>query len=365
MRETYLNHLQQGKMSPLECPTTVNEGQGNEIRLRLVANIVGMLQREGINPVVIGSPSVSLNTNQRYPFAMHDTDFLIKANDIEGARKVLEKNDFIFWDENSVHREVRNLTGGFGRHHNLGASSQEYLNSIGLPIWTGFFTYPEEIVFQEDYAFSKFKLDCAVDQAMQMIGDVRPESRQRLTELREAKKFGMEEFFEVLGILDKEGARFWDIIDMPEVNQKDVARREKLIPNTPEQFIEVSRDERYAVSIEDYIRPDIIDLYGVKVPVVDLSTTFWRMKKYFPHYLGPRDKYIRSAVFMEGSGFLPEDTDRREGMYRDRKILVKPTNVFTFERDACFNSDKMGKNCELGEPNYWAMLLEGIHYVKS
>jgi hypothetical protein len=90
------------------------------------------------------------------------------------------------------------------------------------------------------------------------------------------------------------------------------------------------------------------------------------MKKYFPHYLGSREKYLRSANFIEESKQLPEDTQIRENIYKDRNISLNPTGFFLFKNDLCFDYKTMKNQIpQVGSPDYWALLLEGVHYVKN
>lgn len=368
MIEQYLGKIRQGEHPPFELKIPVSSEDSNEVILRGASDTVRILQGIGIDPVLVGSASVLLQTNRAFEGGLHDLDFIIGEDQVVGVRDVLVGNDFAFWDEDILHANVRNLTGGFGRHHNFGASSESYLQDSGLPVWMGFFANPGNASFHENYAFSRFKLNLAIEATLLPARDIRTPVKERLIALSVDSELDLNKFLEIINLLNDEGIDFWNIIDEPGINDRDIERRKKLKAGDAEDFIEVSREEKYPLSIDRYLRPKVIRVFDTDIKVVDLSTSYWRVKRYFPHYLGPRDKYRRTARYIEASGLLPEDADTRRRIYEERRVIRDPVGVFKFERDISLDQEALSRsNGTLGDnnPNYWAVLLEGVHYVKK
>jgi len=362
-KESYLEQLKQGNTPPFTCEFPIRQGS-NEIQLKLISDVVRILNAEGVEPILIGSASTFLQTDNIYPKKIHDVDFLIRGEHIEGVRRTLNRNGFIFWDEKNIHRNVRNLTGGFGRHHDYGASSEEYRRDSGLPIWLGFFTYSDKTEFLEKYAFSRFKLNLVIESTLEKVSDLNPTIKNRLLILKGHDDLTVESLVETLHLLSKAGIDFWQQIDESSINDRDTRRRQKLPPLQTEKFIEVARTEDYNVTIGEYMRVQPVSVFDTEIKTLDLAINYWRMKKYFPHYLGPREKYIESAGFIEASGYLPEDTQSKEEIYRSRKIRKNPLGIFVFRNDFCLNFQVMQQTPHgLDHPNYWALLLEGVHYA--
>lgn len=368
MKQEYINHLSAGEHQPFIINgTSASREHVHDQTIRLTADINRMLIGEGIEAITVGSMSPLLQLGRAYTRTAHDVDFLVKTEQLVGFRNVLRRNNFSFWDENTVHRTARNLTGGFGRHHNFGASHEAYTQDSDLPIWIGVFSNDTQrgiVEHREIYAVSQFKIQTSMQEIFSS-SDFPQEKKQEIQKLLH-NNLSMDRVLKLIDLLALENINFWEIINNPTINGIDIERRTRRGPKEPEAFLEVEMQQTYDVGFDDYTHATDVEVFDTRVSTFTLGGTLQRMKKYYPHYLGSREKYQLTTSILESSGKI-DDADKQRRIYEDRKTLHTPINVFIFSHDLTLDPQALERllhpSIDSGI-NYFALLLEGVHYKR-
>lgn len=355
---------------------------------RLITGLDQLL--EGTEYSFVGSTSLFLGMGEKYQRPIHDIDIVVHRQDIEKIRRAFQENGYDFWDENFIHRSVRNLTGGKGRHHNYGASLPQHLHNAGFPIWIGLFFYEEEgdyLIFTEYLAVSERK--------------VRLMLRNLLDKVESARLRQLEEFLggeldtnrvgELIEYLVSSGRDFWTEINLPEINNLDLKCRDTYraiekryqVTRNPEEkkrwqdyvehYFEFRLVTRYPISAQEYLFSRLATLpAGRRAYIVPLEISYLIFSEFYPHYLGERAKYRESALILKNSGNL--DSERLaffRKIFEGREEIYELVGEFSFEMGADKTLDpkilnginENGKRVlKAGEPNYLTLQLERVHY---
>lgn len=378
LKEQYQSALHSSLQLPIAVPKThVSIQELNNNGALLVTDITRMLNGEGIYPIAIGSASILLQIGDAaFSRKYHDVDFLIPTEQMKGAIQTLERNGLTAWNEDTVHRSTRNLTGGFGRHHNWGVCSDDYQQETGLPVWIGIFdTFSDQdkTIFKERYAISKYKIVIAVNHLLKTIGaQINPQFIQDIYVILQ-KPLSLSFTYELIDKLDSIGIDFWNIIHSDMVNEQDIKRRSRLDPSYREAFLEVEMVQETPAPLQQAIDPMTINIHNTIVQLGSLENSYWRMKRYFPHYLGKREKYLQTARMIELSNKMNAiKRQLHEQMLHDRMTVHVPKKVFVFSHDLSMSAEgfddetKETKSQELSVDtriDYSALLLERVHYI--
>lgn len=358
------------------CPE--ESWQENQQRhVRLIVLLDQLLVGEKIRYSFVGSASVFLGLMGKYQGSLHDIDFMIHKGDVKGVQGLFERNGFDFWDENFIHRQVRNLTGGKGRHHNYAAASLGHCHKTGFPIWIGIFTYEGdggEVIFSEYLAVSERKVRLML---VRLLGQG-CHSKEYLQELLERERIDKEGVLELLRTFEASGLEFWPEINHPEVNQKDLERRDAyraleqryhqngLEGKWPERYFEFKLETRYPISANEYLFSQEVILPNQKrAYIVPLEISYLLLSQFYPHYLGARKKYLDLASALRTSGILnPERLTFFRKVFENREERYELAAEFDFEigSDGTLDPAALNKTPNRGETNYSALLLEGVHY---
>lgn len=370
MKEQYLASVETSQKPPFALEYSRTAPGEQEARCQnLAAQISQILEAEGITTMVVGSHSAIPQIGQDYIKNGHDIDFVVHAGQINGVCRTLRRNGFTFWDENSLHRLIRSATGGFGRHHNFGASLPFCRHDEDLPVWVGFFTaesLPEQTIFRERYAFSWFKAITALTWLWQKETDFALAKRKIIETLCQQVP-STTNMKKIIEILKEEGVNFWEIINHPEVNDQDLQRRLALPPQAEEYLVEAEMVQTYPLaSTTHFDQARIVNPCHGEIRVYPLEGTFLRMSQYPPHYLGLREKYRQLAQAILASGKLDgQALTYQENLYRHRQTSHQVLEVYFFQRDQAFARETLSQTPPFGQPDYWAILLEKIHYKQK
>jgi hypothetical protein len=362
--------------------------------LCLVAHLDQLL--EGVPYSFVGSASLLLGLGEKYQRSIHDIDIVVHRQDVERAQKVLQENSFDFWEENFIHRNVRNLSGGKGRHHNYAASSPEHLHPTGFLVWIGLFFYQEEgayLIFTEYLAVSERKIRLMLKDILTRI------ERTRLLRLEpplknvlEAERLDKSRVVELINTLAIHGIEFWMEINASRVNNLDLWYRDAYralekryheVKNPEERmrwrdytepYLEFKLATQYPISAKEYLFSQIVTLpNGRVVFIVPLEISHLIFSEFYPHYLGEREKYREASTILRASGNLnPEKLASFRKVFARREEKYELVDEFDFEMGSDKTMDpsvlrgisENGKRTlGRGEPNYLALLLEGVHYT--
>jgi len=364
IQENYLAGLGNGARHPHRVDSSiVRQPQLTGNLLEAINRVSGILSQESIPTVLVGSSSAHIQqTAQRgTELLSHDLDLVIEDKRIGSALKILAAGGFNTWDESKLHRIARNYSGGFGRHHAYAASSPKHLDKHNLPIWIGFHPYtikPEGIEFKEHFAVSQFK----VLHALRQVKGVGLSGIQQIL----AREFTLENIQRTVGILASHGLDFWQLINNPETNALDVARREKLRPTEPKQMLEATRRELYRVDPDQYFLPAHVQLSDTSIDVACAEGAFLRMTQFHPHYLGPRPKYkVTARAIKDNVPLDPYALSLQEQIYADRQVSHEAREIFRFTSDDTFDPDKLGQSISNGDIDNWAILLNRVHFTNA
>lgn len=94
------------------------------------------------------------------------------------------------------------------------------------------------------------------------------------------------------------------------------------------------------------------------------------MSRYFPHYLGARDKYSITSRMIEKSGLLvPEAVEEYQRVFRDRTVTHAPIRELPFRLDKIQHPETFREQPNVAtigdsEVFYPALLFEDIHFKK-
>lgn len=351
----------------------------------LVAELQELLSAENVRFSLAGSVSALMSIGERHMCPVHDVDLIILNSDLEKMKLTLGKSGFDFWEETLIHRTVRRLTGGYGRHHNFGFCSSQYLQGSGNPIWGGIFVCREEvnsISFHEFFAISERKIKLMASGIVSGLNQLYDIGRRYLTDVLEADidKVTLAELIQWMAEL---GMDFWSEINHPEINLKDLRSRdrysnlERRLSREPlarvsyqksiEHYFEFCLTTRYPITSTEYLFSQSFELpNGKTVNSVPLEVVFLRASRYYPHYLGKRKKYsILSAVLRKANMFDKARIEYFEDIYRRQEKEYKLTDDFLFEMgaDRTLNHNLLrsirdnGKRAaSFGEPNYLSLL---------
>lgn len=374
MRGEYLAKIsQENPQFPIPL-TTRRLSEPLEVNLRAVSlagQIYSLLKANGVHPVIIGSVSLGFHLGERIApeKVIHDLDFLISEEEKEAILHILAKAGFFVWDENFIHRKVRNLTGGFGRHHEIGACKENWEVEDGIPYWIGFFTFSGDrkiTEFREIYAVSEYKFRIAIESLADLVeGGVVFQRLRRCLNL----PLSLELLEEVMEIFSSQGIDFWNFLHSPAINEADIKRRESLPYNYQEKLIEVLYIQRFDVSPEQ-----CINRLDENPAVISPENNFVRMQYFYPHYLGRRRKYMATAEVIRASGVLSgERLEKELKLFKNRKVYHHPLRVVQSSPDITKDPGKlsqylpklMSRNIsELkGNINPWSLLLPGVHFI--
>ncbi len=375
MKSEYLSKIsQENPQFPIPL-TTRRLSEPLEVNLRAVSlakQIYSLLKANGVHPVIIGSVSLGFHLGERIApeKVIHDLDFLIPEEQKEAIFHILAKAGFFVWDENFIHRKVRNLTGGFGRHHEIGACKETWEVEVGIPYWIGFFTFSGDrktTEFREIYAISEYKFRLAIKRFANLLegGIISQRLQQYLT-----LPLTLELVEETIEVFRSQGIDFWNFIHSSEINKEDLKRRDSLPYNYQENLIEVLYVQRFDISPEEYI----MGQNDEKIAVIPLGNTFVRMHRFYPHYLGKREKYQVAAQVIETSGMLSGlEVEKHIRMFQNRLIEHIPLRILKSSPDITKDSTHLSQLLpsltsrnlsELKEKiNPWSLLLPGVHFM--
>lgn len=371
-----LDRLEPFTLQKVTCPE--ESWQENQQRhLRLLIHLTQLLANARIGHSFCGSASVFLGLMGKYQGFIHDIDFMIYKGDVDKVRDLFERNGFDFWQENFIHRRVRNLTGGKGRHHNYAAASANHCHKTSFPIWIGIFAYDGgagEVTFSEYLAVSERKVRLMLTRLLSQ-GYHLKEYLQRLLEREKIDKEGV---LELLRTFKTSGLGFWSEINHPEVNQRDLEYRDAyraleqryhqdgLDRKYPEHYFEFQLKTKYPISAERYLFSQQVTLPNQRVVyIVPLEISYLILSQFYPHYLGARKKYLDLASAIKVSGILnPERLEFFREVFDNREEQYELIDEFDFEigSNRTLNPAALSKSPNKGEPNYLALFLEGVHY---
>lgn len=359
----------------------VNQG----VIFGLVSKLQELLSAENVKFSLAGSASVLMSIGERYKRPVHDVDIIILNSDFEKMKLVLDKNGFDFWEETFIHRTTRRLTGGYGRHHNFGFCSAQYLQSAGNPIWGGIFVCREEannISFHEFFAISERKIKLMASGIVRDLNQLYDSDRKYLSNILhiDIDKVILAELIHRMAEL---GMDFWSEINHPEINLKDTRGRvrysnleRRLLRESSkkvrcqkqaEHYFEFCLTTRYPITSMEYLFSQSFKLpNGKTVNSVPLEVVFLRASRYYPHYLGKRRKYsILCAALRKANVLDKARIEYFEEIYRRQEKDCKLVDDFYFEMgaDRTLNPNLLrsiwdnGKRAaRFGEPNYLSLL---------
>lgn len=367
----------------------ISLGSGSAINREVIFGLVSKLQEllsaENVRFSLAGSVSALMGIGERYTRPVHDLDLIILNSDFEKMKLALGKSGFDFWDETFIHRTARRLTGGYGRHHNFGFCSSQYLQGTGNPIWGGIFVCREEpngISFHEFFAISERKIKLMASGIVSDLNQLYDTDRRYLTDVLEADidKVILSELIQLMAEL---GMDFWSEINYPEINLKDLRSRvrysnlERRLLREPlarvryqkpiEHYFEFCLTTRYPITSTEYLFSQSSELpNGKTVNSVPLEVVFLRASRFYPHYLGKRRKYsILSAALRKANVLLKARLEYFEDIYRRQEKDYRLMDDFHFEMgaDGTLNTNLLrsiwdnGKRAAIfGEPNYLSLL---------
>ncbi len=365
----------------LSTGLAVNHG----VIFELVSELQELLSAENVRFSLAGSASALIGIGERYKRPVHDVDLIILNSDFEKMKLSLSKSRFDFWEETFIHRTIRRLTGGYGRHHNFGFCSSRYLQGTGNPIWGGIFICREEknsISFHEFFAISERKIKLMAASIARGSNQLYDADRKYLSDILQMD-IDKVILVELIRRLTGLGMDFWSEINRPEINLKDTRSRvrysnlERRLLGEPlaevryqkptEHYFEFCLTTRYPIPATEYLFGQGYELpNGKTVNSVPLEVAFLRASRFYPHYLGKRRKYsILSAALRKANVLLKTRIEYFEDIYRRQEKEYKLTDDFIFEMgaDGTFNANLLrsiwdnGKRAaRFGEPNYLSML---------
>jgi len=207
----------------------------------------------------------------------------------------------------------------------------------------------------------------------------------------DAEKLDQAGVTELINTLTTRGIDFWAEINRPTVNTRDLRYRdtyrtferryyEARSPkervrwrNYAEPYFEFRLLARYPISAREYLFSQSVMLpNGKRVYIVPLEISYLIFSEFYPHYLGPREKYQEAASILEASGGLnPENLRLFREVLEEREERYELVGEFEFEIGSDKTLDPLwlqrisenGKRAlRVREPNYLALLLEGVHY---
>lgn len=356
------------------------EPQGmNKDETGRISGIASLLRHEGIPVSIIGSAAVKMQLGMQL-ISPHDVDFAIAKDHIAMAENMLRKARYDFWNEDSAHRSIRSMTGGFGKHHNYGFAIPDFLQRHGFPVRLGVFAYEKQgngTVFYENFAISSFKVDLLFSKLRQE----RPDIPARILD----GAHGKDELRHSIEELPKYGLDFWAAINEKELNAVDMQRRNVLMAlewrkntgaigteGSSENFFEFSMHTAYDSSPEEYLFSCSIKFSEGNVFTVPLEVSYLRYSnlQFSPHFLGSREKYRNYAAMIERSGRLDECRLLRfMDVYETQHKSYELLSEYTFTHDAVLDGRILAMQLRNGmksigkEPNYFSLISEGAHYV--
>jgi len=87
------------------------------------------------------------------------------------------------------------------------------------------------------------------------------------------------------------------------------------------------------------------------------------MREFYPHYLGERPKYTRSATLIETSGMLPgAEIQYLHQIFDDRLKQHTPVGTYKFKNDRTLDEPSLTGRSGV---NYWSLLLENVHFTNN
>jgi len=380
--EVFLPHI------PKEILPPYSLRDSREISLDFLRFVSRIFFSNGIRFSVAGSLSLYLQIPEFYTNSIHDVDIIVNKKDLERIILILQGNGFDVWPEDDLHTNILNLTGGYGRHHNYGFCSNKFLNFLGLQIWGGIFCYEQcsdGLNFYETYGISEWKVNMAFNSHQNIQFHSDPEIRI----LDHPDIFG--ETQNKLNDID-----FWDFLRSSSINHLDFARREKIRQrcrlnvdkiissqlvtdrNMPEieTLYDVVMTTTYPISSEEYLFRKSANI-GINsfVYVIPVEVSFLRFTHYYPHYLGPRSKYLIQLEDIKKSKILNKQAlDYCHSVYASARIKHKVKGRYNFNPylDKTADIDALNsifqnnlRVIEKFSPNYLSMLQDNVHFTAS
>lgn len=366
--DDYIVGLRNGENLPIKANFPVDDSEANVITVKAATEVSEMLTRKGFTVITLGSVSVERHLQEQYQGRrLHDIDYALPGGQIESAKKELRSAGFAAWNEREILATVRNSGGGFGRVHNEGGASDQYLNpDTGLPIWFGMFAFDEKnggTEFHEYYTVTEHKVKSTLTWLQSQ--EIAQTTKNQIAQIDSS--LDVSSFEQLESIFQGEGLSFWDVLFSPQINEEDIQRRQTMGCDQADKIFELKMTKLFPTNAKDYFGATTATGYEGDLSVFSLEGAYMLVDKYYPHYLGIREKYQKASDTIKNSGLLnAEKLGKYQELFAKRQVKHEATQEIQFQNDIIQDPETLIKQPNVqsipqDEVFYPALLFEDIH----